>query len=414
MKRFLAPVGVQVKFAQLFRAAMTMGSRSESQKTLAKFGAALGVKNVFGASSARAALCLTLRALRRLEPERDVVAVPAYTCFSVAAAVVRAGLKIHPLEMVSETLDFDYQELEALPGERLLCIVTANLFGLVHDVSEVSRIAHSKGALVIDDAAQALGAIRDKRSAGTASDVGIFSLGRGKPLPAAEGGLMVTGSEKIADALRAQTEALPSCSVTRELELLFKAAAGSMFLAPSLYWVPNSMKFLKLGVTEFDPVFAMHQLSRVSDALLLQSISSLPDLNRSRVQKANQLAAGLGRNQRFTIPKVPHGCQPTYLRFPVLAKDQASRDRAVRDLWSAGIGATPFYPSAICDIDGIDRHMAVSNFHRPGAEEISRRLLTLPTHQFVQPQDLKRICDILADAPVVSLRPSKLVTAQPS
>jgi perosamine synthetase len=414
MKCFLAPVGVRVSFTQLFRAAMMVGARSESQRSLANIGARLGVRSVFGASSARAALCLTLRAMHRLEPERDVVAVPAYTCFSVAATVVRAGLKIHPLEVVPETLDFDYQELEALPAERLLCIVTANLFGLVNDVPQISGIAHSKGAFVIDDAAQALGAIRDNRPAGTAGDVGIFSLGRGKPLPAAEGGLIVTASEKIADALRTETESLPECSVARELELLFKTVAGSTFLAPSLYWIPNSMKFLKLGVTEFDPAFAMHKLSRVSDALLLQLMSSLPDLNQSRVQRASQLAAGLGRNARFSIPAVPRGCQPTYLRFPLLAKDQATRDRAVEDLWRAGIGATQFYPSAICDIAGISRHMAVANFHRPSAEEISRRLLTLPTHQFVQPQHLKRMCDILADAPVGRLRPSKLVPAQPS
>jgi perosamine synthetase len=414
MKRFLAPVGVRVRFDQLFRAAMMVGMSSGTRPSLANFGARLGAGNVFGASSARAALCLTLKSLHRLEPERDVVAVPAYTCFSVAAAVVRAGLKIHPLEVLPETLDFDYPGLEALPAERLLCIVTANLFGLVNDVPQVSRIAHSKGAFVIDDAAQALGATRDNRPAGTAGDVGIFSLGRGKPLPTGEGGLIATDSGKIADALRTETEALPSCSVAHELELLFKAVAGSIFLAPSLYWIPNSMKFLKLGITEFDPAFSMHKLSRVSDALLSQLMTSLPVLSQSRVQTANQLAAGLRKNAHFRMPAVPSGCQPTYLRFPLLAKDQAARDRAVQDLWLAGIGATPFYPSAICDIAGIGPHMAASDFHRPNAEAISRRLFTLPTHQFVQQQHLKRICDILSDPPVDRLRPSTLVPVQPS
>jgi perosamine synthetase len=396
MKRFLAPVGVRLSTAQLLRTAAVLCMESrKSHVSLCKFGASLGVKHVFGASSARAALCLTLKALHQLEPERDVVALPAYTCFSVAAAVVRAGLKIHPVDVAPETLDFDYREIEDLPSARLLCVITANLFGIVNDVFEISRVAHSKGAFVIDDAAQSLGAMCHGRPSGAAADVGIFSLGRGKPLPAGEGGLIVTDSSKIVDALSTQTESWPACSPKRELVLFLTVLASSIFLLPSLYWIPNSMKFLKLGVTEFNPTFPIGKLSRVSKVLLSPLLGFLPDWNQSRGTKASQLASALGKNPDFSIPGAPRGCQPTYLRFPLLAKNQATRDRAVYELWRAGIGATPFYPSAICDIEGISQYMAVPDFHRPGAEEISRRLLTLPTHALVQAKDVQRMASIL-------------------
>ncbi|MGB2633581.1 MAG: aminotransferase class V-fold PLP-dependent enzyme [Candidatus Acidiferrum sp.] len=370
-----------------------------SAQSLEDFVSDLGVKFVFGVSSARAALYLALKTLHRLAPERNVVAMPAYTCFSVAAAVARAGLKIYPVEMFPASLDFDYRQMAQLPSERLLCIITANLFGLVNDVARISRIAHSKGAFVVDDAAQSLGSFRDGRASGTAADIGIFSLGRGKPLPAGEGGVILTDSSMLANALQTEVQCLPPYTKTLELELFLKNVLGSVFLSPRLYSIPNSMKFLKLGVTEFNPNFPVRRMSKIAQALFLQTARNLPGLARSRTVNANDLRAAVRQIPRFSTPVPSVSCLPGFVRFPLMAHEQNQRDQAVRDLWRVGIGATPFYPSAICDITGIDAHMAIADFHRPGAEEISRRLLTLPTHSFLQPSDIERIASTLGQTP---------------
>lgn len=397
MKRFLPPVGVRLPATDLFRAsALLCLGAGESHKPLNQFGAMFGVKHVFGASSGRAAMCVALRALHSLEPQRDVVAIPAYTCFSVPASVVRAGLKIYPLEMVPETLHIDDRQLDNLPSHRLLCIINTNLLGIPNNVAEISRVARLHGAFVLDDAAQSLGATRSGQPSGTAADIGIFSLGRGKPLPLGEGGLMVTNSDKIAAALGAAIHSLPHSSPTEELTLLAKAIATSIFLSPHLYWIPNSMKFLKLGVTEFDPAFPITRLSRVSRLLLARFLPLLTSLNQARVIKALQFAGVFEGNSDFSSPTIAADARPIFLRFPVLANQPSSRDRALRELLRSGIGATPFYPTAICDIPGIAEHMAVSHFHRPRAEELSLRLLTIPTHQFTRAEDFHRIAVILS------------------
>jgi dTDP-4-amino-4,6-dideoxygalactose transaminase len=397
MKRFLPPVGVRLPATVLFPAsAMACLGAGESHKPLNRFGATLGVKHVFGASCGRAAMCVALRALHALEPQRDVVAVPAYTCFSVPAAVIRAGLKICPLEMSRETLDIDLQQLDNLSSHRLLCIITANLFGFPSNISEISRVARAHGAFVLDDAAQSLGAFRSGRPSGTAADVGIFSLGRGKPLPAGKGGLVVTNSDRTAAALGAEIHALPHCSTAEEFTLLANAIATSIFINPHLYWIPNSMKSLKLGTTEFNPLFPITRLSRISRLVLARLLPSLTSLNQTRALKALQFAGILEGNSDFSTPTITDDAQPTYLRFPLLAKQPTVRDRAVRELRRAGIGATPFYPTAICDIPGIAGHMAVPNFHQPVAEEISQRLLTIPTHQFMRTEDFHRIAVMLS------------------
>jgi perosamine synthetase len=226
-------------------------------------------------------------------------------------------------------------------------------------------------------------------------DVGFYSFGRGKALPAMEGALIVTDSDEIAAVLREEVGRLPSGSVFHPFWLLFQMLVYSVFLHPRLYWFPNSLPFLKLGSTEFDPGFPSFRMPALVRELLVRSLGRLEEFNRLRRENAALLAEALQGSPQFTVPRPGPDCQPNYVRFPVIAKDEATRDRTVGLLRAAGIGASPFYPSAICDIEGIGRHMAIGNFHRPKAEDLSRRLLTIPTHPYVQRRDLHTVTKVL-------------------
>src|SRR5262245_24400755 len=128
MLRFVPPAGTPLEMRQILRALnMALSANGQAQKSLSLCARELRVPYIFGASSGRAALWLIVKSLVRLRPERDVVALPAYTCFSVAAAVVRAGLRIQPLDINPHTLDFDFSQLDRLPEKRLLCVITCNL-----------------------------------------------------------------------------------------------------------------------------------------------------------------------------------------------------------------------------------------------------------------------------------------------
>ncbi len=396
MLRFVAPAGAPLKMTQVFCALKAVfSSNGDMEECLTSLAALLKVRHVFGISSGRAALWLILKSLCRLQPNRRVVAVPAYTCFSVPASIVRSGLKLHPLEIDPETLDFDFSQLESLPREELLCILTSNLFGLVNDVSRVREIARAKGAFLVDDAAQAFGASRNGSFAGTRGDVGFYSLARGKSLASVEGGIIVTNSEEIARAIHAEAADLPRSSFPHTARLLLRMVTYATFLKPWLYWVPNSLPFLKLGITEFAPDFPTAHLANLSGALLPQLMGQLVEVNEIRCKNAMAIANGLAANACFVAPKPAADCQPSYIRFPLIARDEATRHRAISRLRAAGIGASSFYPSAICDIAGIEPYMVSGDFHRPRAEALSHTLLTLPTHPYVRPQDLSRMIDIL-------------------
>jgi len=324
-----------------------------------------------------------------------VVALPAYTCFSVPASVVRAGLKVQPVEVDPHTLDFDLSQLETLPDKKLLCIITSNLFGFVNDLPGIRKAAQAKGAFVLDDAAQALGATRNGQFAGTLGDVGLYSLGRGKAVAAMEGGLIVTNSEEIARIMQEEAKNLNLPSLTHGARLLLEMVVYSVLLRPSLYWIPNSLPFLKLGVTEFNPAFPTDELHSLCRALLPRLLDGLQEINEIRRANARAIAEALAGNPDFDFPRPAPSTHPTFVRLPVVARDKVTRERAVSRLRNAGIGASSFYPNAICDIEGIEPHMSVRDFHQKHAELLSQRLLTLPVNPFVRPQDLERMVDIL-------------------
>jgi perosamine synthetase len=399
MLRFIPPAGVPLTTSAIFRAVLTAAGNGagSSDAVLTSIAKNLRVKHAFVASSGRAALSIVLRSLAHLKPGRDIIAIPAYTCFSVAAPVVRAGLKIYPVEMDPSTLDLHFDTFEQWQDERALCVLSSNLFGMPSDLRRARQVAQANDAFVIDDAAQALGARQNGYLAGTAGDVGIYSLGRGKAATTMGGGIIVTNCDPIAQLVREEMRSLPRPHGGATVRLLAEMLFYSAFLRPELYWIPNSMPFLELGKTEFDPAFASEGLHPISQALLPRVFAELPELNRIRQANAQQLIEALD-DARFLIPAPALDSSSTWVRFPLIARDEKLRDRALEKLREAGIGATASYPSAICDIPGIEAHMACADFHRPVAEKIARTLLTLPVNPYVSAKDIRRMVETLKAA----------------
>ena len=114
MRRHVAPAADPFSVRDLWHGLSAVRHPIPARTRLASdIATAFGVEQVFPTSSGRAALTMALRALRR-RSDRSVVILPAYTCFTVAAAAVRAGLRVKLCDIVLETMDFDYGQLSDL------------------------------------------------------------------------------------------------------------------------------------------------------------------------------------------------------------------------------------------------------------------------------------------------------------
>src|SRR4051812_43035934 len=199
--RTLPPAAARLAWIDVWHGvAGAMHGRRATRALEEDFRRALGMRHVFSVSSGTAALVVTLRALASLSPRREVV-IPAFTCFSVAAAVVRAGLTPVLCDVDAATFDFDEPRLVATVSRRTLCVIVHHLFGVPAAVARVRGVCERHGAFLVEDAAQALGIEAGGARLGTTGDAGIFSFGRGKPVTCGSGGMVVTNSPAIAAAI---------------------------------------------------------------------------------------------------------------------------------------------------------------------------------------------------------------------
>ena len=406
--RYVAPAGAPIGVGDIlaWTAAMT---RSGARRRLeADAASRFGVPHVQATSTGRAGVTLVLQALRAVAGDTgcDELIVPSYTCFSVAASAVKAGLRVRVADIRLDTLDFDHDALEALDTSRALAIIATNLYGLPNDLTALEAFARRRGLFVIDDAAQSMGAREGGRLAGTRGDAGILSFDKGKNVSAIDGGLILTAQPAIARAL----EALP-----REPESLGHVASGLAklgayvaLLAPSRYWVVQRLAGSGLGQTPFTTEYPLGAMSAPFAALAARMLPRLEAFTAARVAHAAALAARLDGLPGLSAITPAPGTTPVYLRYPVLAPDAATRDALVAALTAAGIGATASYPAALSDVDGLQPHLAAPPIAARG-RDVAARILTLPTHPFVTAADIARIADVVAT--VLAARPAGAAVA---
>lgn len=394
--RYVAPAGTPIGLPDLVHWATTALALGDPATRLADAVAArTGTPHVFLTSTGRAGMTILLRAMHRLRPGRAEVVLPSYTCYSVAASVIKAGLTPRIVDISSETLDYAPDALAGTDFSRVLALVATNLYGLPNDMPALQRLARAEGAFLVDDAAQALGATVAQRHSGTWGDAGLYSFDKGKNVAAIDGGVVVTASDDLAAAIRLEMAALPRPGTGSAAIMVAKTLVYAALLRPWLYWIPNRVPQLKLGQTVFTTDFPLAAPGRPETALAATMFRHLDALTHTRRANAEAILQGL-RGVTGVAPVRPADCaEPVYLRLPVLAPSGTARDHLLARLTAEGIGATGSYPRSLAEIAELER--APGGPRIVVGPDVARRILTLPTHPYVRATDIVRIVDVLSN-----------------
>lgn len=353
-----------------------------------------GVRYVFSVSSGKAALTLILCALKRLSPKREVL-IPAYTCFSVPSAVVKAGLKVRLCDIDPKTLDFDYQGLEKAVDENTLCIVPNHLFGIPSDLDRIQSLCRDRGLYIVEDAAQAMGGEYKGKKLGTIGDVGFFSFGRGKNITCGSGGVILTNSEQIASMVEKELSRLERPGLFESIQALIALLFMKVFIRPTLFWFPSGLSFLKLGETFFHWDFPLKRFSGMQGGWMRRWKERLEQAQQARMKNAASFIQSLhadtpGRND---IP---------YLRLPVVVESVEKRNRIYSISRKRGLGLSVMYPTAINEIEEIKTEFKGEEF--PFAKEIAERLLAVPVHSLLSDRDKGAITELVNGVSASSLK----------
>jgi dTDP-4-amino-4,6-dideoxygalactose transaminase len=190
---------------------------------------------------------------------------------------------------------------------RTRAIVAVDLFGYPINFEPIMRMARERGISVVEDAAQAPGATRDGRWAGTQADVGVFSLNYHKTIHTGEGGVAVTNDERCADRLRLirnHAEAVVREKGTEDIS----------------------------GLIGFN-----YRMTEIEAAIGSEQLKKLEGLNRARQARADQLIRSIDNLPGITAPKfepgVGHG------RYLVPLRYDASKLGIKRSLFAAALRA---------------------------------------------------------------------------
>jgi perosamine synthetase len=387
--RTLPPAAALLPWADLRHG--IAGALSAARLTRAveeNFRAYFGVRHTFLVSSGTAALAVALMALRSLVPRREVV-IPAYTCFSVPAAVLKAGLQVKLCDINPKTFDFDHALLERALNDNTLCVVAHHLFGIPSDIERLRALCRPRGIFVVEDAAQAMGIEANGHMAGTLGDVGIFSLGRGKNITCGSGGIIVTSSDEISGAIGREWYRLKWPSLVNVLKELARLVLMAIFIRPSLYWIPAALPFLQLGQTIFPRHVPLERLSGMQAGLLRDWRDRLAESNRIRSRSAQYFCRRLVRLKPNTAGVA--GPSHPYLRLPIFA-DTPERRTGIHLLsQQRGLGVSLAYPTPINEIPELSRLFGGQRF--PAARRVADHILTLPTHHWLSERDKGAIAE---------------------
>jgi len=358
----------------------------------------IGVEHAFDFNSGRTALSVILNAITEMsDKKRDIVVMPAYTCFSVASAIAKCNLKIMLCDIDLRTLDYDKEQLRKLVFSRVIALIGCSLFGKLCDWDSLASIGDNRDLFLIDDAAQSFGCSDGRKMSGSMGDVGFFSFGRGKNLSTYSGGVAITENHELASHIQRISESLPHSGYYSRSLTFVKMAAYSCLLRPELYWLPKSMPFLGIGETDFDPEFEMARLGDLQSRLGEITFSHTGLLNSVRGNVSRQIIGQLSKLRELFIPGADSERPIPYLRLPVLLPNRNARDIAIRHLRQRGIGASPMYPSTIDRIPGINEHLVNHETEFPGAMSLTEKLMTLPTHPYMREKDIDTITRVLTD-----------------
>ena len=296
-----------------------------------------GVPHAVGVASGTDALHLACRAVDL--GEGDEVIVPAMTFAATAFAVSLTGARPVLVDVRPEDALMDPSQIEAAVTPRTKAIIPVHLYGNCADMSAVCAIAAKYSLIVIEDAAQAHGAVYAGRRAGSLGDIGCFSFYPGKNLGAyGDGGLITTERSDIAERIKL----LRNC--------------GSRL----------KYRHEEIGLNS--------RLDTLQAAILRVKLRWLDQWNAARRRMAAHYDTALHGIEG--IDRTRHADGSVHHLYVVRV---AGRDAVQQALNARGIGAGIHYPFALHELKAY-----TSLGHRPGAfpvaEDWARRCLSLPLY----------------------------------
>jgi len=314
-----------------------------------KIAACCGSKYATGVSSGSDALLVSLMA-SDIKRGDEVITTP-FSFFSTAGSIARVGAKPVFVDVEPDSYNIDVSRIKEKITKKTRAIIPVHLFGQVAQMKPIMEIAKRHNLIVIEDAAQAIGATQDGVKCGNFGDFGCFSFYPTKNLGGfGDGGLVTTNRENLAEKIKILRDHGQSP------RYFYKMIGGNF------------------------------RLDAIQGAVLTVKLRYLDRWNEKRRQNA-ALYDGIFAGSPVRGPKIYSNNVSTYHQYTVTVPE---RDRLQKYLDENEIGSAIFYPKPL-HLQDCFGSLGYRRGDLPVAERLCSEVLSLPIYPELKQEQIEYV-----------------------
>jgi dTDP-4-amino-4,6-dideoxygalactose transaminase len=323
-----------------------------------EFANYIGVKYSAGVANGMEALQIALLALNI--GKGDEIITTSHTAAATALAIISVGAK--PIFVdIDEYFHINVDKIEKKITKNTKAIIPVHLYGQSIDLDGALNVCKKHRLYLIEDCAQAHGALYKNKKVGSLGDINCFSFYPTKNLGAfGDGGALTTNSKMLYEKI----------------------------LKLRNYGQKNRYEHELYGINS--------RLDEIQAAILSVQLKSLDKNNKIRQKLAEIYYNNLKNVKNIKIPKIRKNCQSVFHLFVIEAEN---RDNLAEYLKSKGIASLIHYPIPIHKQICFKKYKA----SLPVLENKIKVILSLPIHPFLSKKEIDYICKSIKEFYLINL-----------
>ena len=352
------------KVSSVIRKGMYWATGPEIREFEKKAAEYVGVKYALALNSGTSALHVVLAAhdIRK----GDEVIVPSFTFIATANAALFVDARPVFAEIEGETYGLDPTDVERRITPKTKAIMPIHYGGSPCQIEKLKHIAGKHNLILMEDAAESLGAMVNNKKVGSFGDSAILSFCSPKVITMGEGGMIFTDSRDVYEKAR----------------LIYNHGRAE---TSDYFSSTEQMEYVTLGYN--------FRMSTMTAALGLSQIDKIDRVTHMRRENANYLGKALSEVEELEIPKEPGGYFHIYQMYTIRVKGGRSvRDRLKEYLNQNGIGAKVYFDPVHLSLF-YRREFGYKRGDLPETEKISQEVLTLPMYPSLTESEMDYIVE---------------------
>ena len=320
----------------------------------AMFAKISGVKHAVAVNNGTTALVAVLKMLD--VPKESTVITSPFTFVATLNAAVEAGFKVRFADVDEQTFNITAETIAAVDPAGVSTVMPVHLYGQCADMTSITSLANKYGWAIVEDAAQAHGALHNGAAAGSFG-AGCFSFYATKNITTGEGGIITTNDDALADRLR----------IYRNQGMRQRY--------------------------QYEMAGTNYRMTDVQAAIGIPQLKKIEAINAARQKNAETLNELLADVAEIATPITSAGNSHVWHQYTirVLEESKRSRDEVIEYLTEQGVGCGIYYPRLAHDYDCFRGDPNIEATPTPVASRLVSEVISLPVHQYLSLDDLKKV-----------------------